>query len=289
MTNDQQTCARKICARNEDSFLLKYEWFASNVCSCLNSWKEMRLVSKRMHKIANSSVQKLSFNTKDISAEILRKILCETSALKELRIQKSNTIDDEIVADIFRLSTSLRFLDISYCQNVTQIVIEKMPSYIKLHVNGCPKLCSPNTLMEPWAVIELQILAIKNCKSRHDLIHFTKFLHPECCGNNAPVMIPGFEYLWNCQSYKISVLAARSHLCTGTVELKMNETIWASDPIKFMWQCEKPRDGQHTNCWLTRHFALIEHMRVSIDPNDAPHEAMAGWCCCGELSLVRPH
>jgi hypothetical protein len=116
-------------------------------------------------------------------------------------------------------------------------------------------LIQPNEKLDPYDVVKIQLVALKNNNKKDEGIRQTwVFAHPDNKKITGPyerfrIMIYGqqYKYLINHSSHKIKLLSNSPNTYIYRIEIVTND----KKLIFYEWQVQKGSDDNCKNCWFT--------------------------------------
>ena len=134
-----------------------------------------------------------------------------------------------------------------------KIIISSIFIFYFGHVNA--ELIKPNKKLDPYDVVKIQLVALKNNDEKDQGIKQTwLFAHPDNKKITGPyerfrIMIYGqqYKYLMNHSSHKIKLITNSSNTYVYRIEILTND----KKLFFYEWHVQKGSDNNCQNCWFT--------------------------------------
>jgi len=205
-------------------------------------------VCKTWRDHVHKCTSRLRFNDAAPVKEILE-IVKNYPNLTELAILHTS-VNIETILAICGYCPSLKKLDMSFCQNISQEEFEEhMPKQLEVKCDGCFRLWKPSPDLAPKQVVELQILALLH----QDVAKCFQFASPENQEHTGPLE----RFTQMIQSHYSIMLKAEGyviHSCDGTENKRFIVLYYHGNPVRtlsFLWTVRKQDSGEFENCFMT--------------------------------------
>ena len=134
-----------------------------------------------------------------------------------------------------------------------KIIISSIFIFYFGHVNA--ELIKPNKKLDPYDVVKIQLIALKNNDKKDQGIKQTwLFAHPDNKKITGPyerfrIMIYGqqYKYLMNHSSHKIKLITNSPNTYVYRIEILTND----KKLFFYEWHVQKGSDNNCQNCWFT--------------------------------------
>uniref|UniRef100_A0A7S2XVH2 Uncharacterized protein n=1 Tax=Fibrocapsa japonica TaxID=94617 RepID=A0A7S2XVH2_9STRA len=247
---DSRNCCKRVCFYNSNCQEVWQNPDLVRLISEYVGWKQMRVISKKIACEADSTVKALKFRPQSPEVSITG-IAIKCNRIQSLVLDFVESVQDQTVKDVIYLCKNLRFLGVSYCALRSWDSISSKPSHLHINIHGCWRLLTPHKTISPMSVVELQMIALKNCLNERTEA-FEK-----ACSFTSPEYRDSFMYnmssecsyqrILGCESFVIREFceSVRNFACLVAIRCIDKRTVYQ------LWVMAKQRYGPYAGCWMT--------------------------------------
>eukprot|EP00639_Heterosigma_akashiwo_P003581 CAMPEP_0194564996 /NCGR_PEP_ID=MMETSP0292-20121207/4423_1 /TAXON_ID=39354 /ORGANISM="Heterosigma akashiwo, Strain CCMP2393" /LENGTH=336 /DNA_ID=CAMNT_0039414227 /DNA_START=573 /DNA_END=1583 /DNA_ORIENTATION=- len=164
-------------AQNEllaDNFLFQELLAYINRYCVITSWKSLRLVSKATGASVNKHMKQLVLS-QNAPVDVIQGIISKMPNLQAISLEGSTTCTNDLLTFVRNRCQSLKFLNISYCQGVTEAFVKNIPASVTVTLQGCWRASTPVRVVTPMTIADVQVRAIMN-RTSQGLLKASEFI-----------------------------------------------------------------------------------------------------------------
>eukprot|EP00639_Heterosigma_akashiwo_P008261 CAMPEP_0194595630 /NCGR_PEP_ID=MMETSP0292-20121207/25093_1 /TAXON_ID=39354 /ORGANISM="Heterosigma akashiwo, Strain CCMP2393" /LENGTH=283 /DNA_ID=CAMNT_0039455567 /DNA_START=430 /DNA_END=1281 /DNA_ORIENTATION=+ len=95
--------------------------------------------------------------------------------LQAISLEGSTTCTNDLLTFVRNRCQSLKFLNISYCQGVTEAFVKNIPASVTVTLQGCWRASTPVRVVTPMTIADVQVRAIMN-RTSQGLLKASEFI-----------------------------------------------------------------------------------------------------------------